>query len=152
MPLVVRLVSSAPVWCRMKLRHCAVWIRDMTSGFRDNFGPDSSVDASCIFHLSFSSSSYHLPPQNANHKCCFCCSSRQGGEKNTLLFYINIIPRNVLVSLDNPQDLSTLELSNKELKSRGLHMHTSNPVVVSSWLDTRREKLSCLCDLCYVIP
>lgn len=56
---------QVPGQCRMKIRHCTVWIKDITSGFSDNFGPDRSANGtSCISHLSFiffSSSSSNCP-------------------------------------------------------------------------------------------
>lgn len=60
--LVADVVSTSPRWCTIKIQPCVVWIRDMTSGFSDYFGPDSSADGSlCISQLSLSSSFYHLP-------------------------------------------------------------------------------------------
>lgn len=59
---LAKVVSSTPRQCRIKKknRRCAVWITDMTSGFGDKVGPDSSTDESLctsFFLLSSSSSS-----------------------------------------------------------------------------------------------
>lgn len=42
LPLMAKVLSSG--WCWMKIKHCAVWNRNMTSGFSDYFDPDSSAD------------------------------------------------------------------------------------------------------------
>lgn len=36
---------------RTKIRHCTVWIREMTSSFSHQFGPDTSGWSNCISHL-----------------------------------------------------------------------------------------------------
>lgn len=47
---VEKVGSSSLGGRRLKIRHCDVWIRGMTSGFSDHFCPDSSADGSS--HIS----------------------------------------------------------------------------------------------------
>lgn len=42
--LVIKAMSSWPCCCGVEIFHCAVWIRDMPSGWSDHFHPDSSAD------------------------------------------------------------------------------------------------------------
>lgn len=42
----------------VKIGHCAVWIRHMSSGFSDHFSPDSSADGSSYLSSSSSSSTH----------------------------------------------------------------------------------------------
>lgn len=55
--VLVKVVSSRPIWCRIKIKHCAVWIRHMTSGFSYHCGPYSCSDVSTFISSSPSSSS-----------------------------------------------------------------------------------------------
>lgn len=79
--VVADTASTSPRWCTIKIRPCAVWIRDMTSGFSDYFGPDSSADGSLCISIVFILlllSSYSPASSNCCHECCnlFCCYSR----------------------------------------------------------------------------